>query len=70
MFYDHRGGILEFRGQAPRRLQVHEIVVRKLFALELLCRRQSFLRASRRRVQRRGLVRIFAIAQFLLPPQR
>ena len=70
MLDDHRRGILEFRGEASRRLQVHEIVVGKLLALKLLRGRKSLRRASCGHIQRGGLVRIFAVPQFLLEAQR
>src|SRR6266849_5175455 len=67
---DHRGWTLEFRHQTPRRLQVHVIVVGKLLALQLLRRRQPLRRLLSRYVQRRRLVRILSVAQFLLLPKR
>src|SRR2546429_4805331 len=47
-----------------------EIVVGKLLALKLLRGRKSLRRASCGHIQRGGLVRIFAVPQFLLEVQR
>src|SRR5207249_4873664 len=66
---DYRSGILELSSQAARRFQIDEVVVGKLFSLQLFCRGQTFWGAARRNVQRRGLVGIFSVTQFLLAAQ-
>ena len=66
----YRGRPLEFRRQASRRFQVHKIVVGKFLALQLFRGGQPARRAPCGNIQRRGLVRIFSVAQRLLHAQR
>ena len=62
---DHSRWPPEFHGQIEGRFEVHEIIVGKLFALNLARRGQAFGGGSRGNVKRRALVRIFAVAQLL-----
>ena len=67
MLYDRHAGLAKFGDEIPRGIQIHQIVVGKLFALKLFRARESRCRTPSRNVQRRLLVRIFSIAHRLPP---
>ncbi len=56
-------GLLKFGGNTARRFQIYKIVVGELFALKLPGGGQSGGWLARGNIQRRSLVRIFAIAE-------
>ena len=62
---DRNSRALEFADESPGRIEVYEVVIGTLLALELLRARESRRRAACRNVERRGLVGIFAIAHRL-----
>ena len=70
VFDDHRRWTPKFRGERARRLQIGKIVVGEFLALELLRGSQSPRCAPGWNIQRRRLMRIFAVAQLSLPQQR
>ena len=63
MLDDDGGRLAEFGGEAACGFEVDEVVVGKLFALELFGGSEARWRGRRRNVKRGGLVRIFAVAQ-------
>jgi hypothetical protein len=67
---DRDAGALEFLDERPRRVEVNQIVVRKLLALKLLGAGEPRHGPPGRNVQCCGLVRIFAVAHRLAPFER
>jgi hypothetical protein len=58
--------VAKFGGEAARGFEIDEIIVGKLLALKLLGGGEAFWRAAGGDVERRSLVRVFAVAKFLL----
>src|SRR5258708_38270913 len=66
MLDDDRGGAFEFGNQAAGGFEVDVVVVGEFLALKLFRGCESRSRMAGGDVESRGLVRIFAVAQFLL----
>ena len=66
MLDDDGGGMAEFRREASRRFQVDVIVIGKLFSLELFGSCKATWGGPGRNIERRGLMRVLAVAQRLL----
>ena len=61
MLDDRHGGLLKLLDQLPGGVQIDQVVVAKFFALKLLRPRDPGARAVS--IERRALVRVFAVAQ-------
>ena len=69
VLHDHAGGRLELAHALERRVGIRDVVVGELLALELPRRRDGCAGRERIGVERRGLVRILAVAQVLELPK-
>ena len=66
MLDDHAGRVLELAHALDRGVRVRDVVVGEFLALQLPRRRDRSARGQGIRVERRGLMRVLAIAQVLL----
>ncbi len=70
MFDNRRAGRSNSSRQPPRRIQIHQIVVRNFFALNCFAAAKPSAARPRRNIQRRMLMRIFAVSHMLAFAQR